>query len=76
MTKEIRVDEKITMRLLEESEAQVLYELIDKNRNFFRRFLPWVDNTISVEHSLEKIRKDISGFDSGESLKLGIFFNA
>ena len=73
---EIKITENITMGLLEESDAQNLYNLIDNNRSFFRRFLSWVDDTTSVEHSLDKIRKDISGFNSGESLELGIFFNA
>lgn len=72
---EIKITENITMGLLEESDAQNLYNLIDNNRSFFRRFLSWVDDTTSVEHSLDKIRKDISGFNSGESLEFGIFFH-
>ncbi len=75
MKTELKIEENITMRLLKESDAQNLYNLIDNNRSFFRRFLSWVDDVTSVENSLEKIRKDISGFNSGESLEFGIFFH-
>jgi len=71
---EILVNERITMRLMKESEAKIMFNLIESNRVFLRRFLTWVDKSIKVEDSFKKIQKDHEGFKSGESLELGIFF--
>jgi ribosomal-protein-serine acetyltransferase len=44
------------LRLFEESDADELYALIDANRSYLGRWLPWVDATRSAEDVLSFIR--------------------
>jgi len=71
---EIIVNEKVSMRLLNESDAKAMFNCIDSNRNFFRKYLYWVDKTKSVSDSLLKIQEDIEDYKSGKSLELGVFY--
>lgn len=70
---EIIVNEKVSMRLLHESHAEAMFDCIDFNRVFFRKYLPWVDKTKSVNDSLLKIQQDMEDYKSGLSLELGVF---
>ncbi len=74
MNFELIVNEDVTMLLLDKSHAQALCDMINKNRDFFRRFLSWVPDIYTTEQALEKIKKDRLGFESKESLELGIFY--
>jgi ribosomal-protein-serine acetyltransferase len=47
-----QIDREITLRLLEASDAEALFELTDSNRAYLRQWLPWLDFTARVEDSL------------------------
>jgi ribosomal-protein-serine acetyltransferase len=44
------------LRLLEESDAEALYALVDANRSYLARWLPWVEETHGSEIVLSFIR--------------------
>jgi len=50
------VDEETELRILTERDASDLYALVDQNRAYLCRWLPWVDATRSIEDELDFIR--------------------
>ena len=46
-----------SLRLFEESDAEELYALVDSNRPYLERWLPWVANTRDAEPVLDFIRR-------------------
>jgi ribosomal-protein-serine acetyltransferase len=63
--------EPIRVHLFEEHHADVLYQLIDRNRASLRQWLPWLDWSHSRADTAEHIRqsqeryKDSNGFSAG-----------
>lgn len=43
----IFVDQQIRLRLLERTDSHELFQLVNKNRNYLRKWLPWVDQITS-----------------------------
>lgn len=52
----VRLRDDLFLELLELRHADELYALTDKNRDHLRQWLPWVDNTRSVEDTKAFIR--------------------
>lgn len=66
-----KVDDDITLRLLEPRHAETLFALVDANREHLRQWLPWLDDNIAVADSLRFIQAtqqqsaDNNGFVAG-----------
>lgn len=45
----IKVDEKLYLLPLADGDANIIFDAIDKNRSFLRKWLPFVDTTKSVK---------------------------
>ena len=69
----IKVDD-LEMRLLEESDAEQLFALTDRNRAYLRRWLPWLDDTTTPAHTLAFIRSSIEQFAEDNGFQLGIVY--
>jgi ribosomal-protein-serine acetyltransferase len=69
---ELKITETLSLRLRKPEDAQAIFELVDRNREEFRQWLPWVDTTKSSEDTLKFIQMCIAGFTKKESLDLGI----
>ena len=52
----ITIEDKIKMELINESHAEELFALTDKNRKYLREWLPWVDATQTIEDTMKFIR--------------------
>lgn len=69
---EIRVDDQLTLRQLQLTEASRLFELVDKDREYLREWLPWVDSTLSPSDSeifiAETIQKRKEGKEFGYAI--------
>lgn len=67
----LKVDDEITLRSLEPPHADALFALIDANRQYLRRRLPWLDTNVSVSdsrHFIQTTQKqfaDTAGFVAG-----------
>ena len=46
----IKVDENISLRFLEEQDAATMLNLVNANRAYLRQWLPWVDSMQTVDH--------------------------
>jgi ribosomal-protein-serine acetyltransferase len=45
----LKIDEEISLELINEDHAEQLFEMVDSNRQHLKEWLPWVDSMVSVE---------------------------
>ncbi|UDI79315.1 GNAT family N-acetyltransferase [Staphylococcus taiwanensis] len=70
-----QVDQDIKLKVLEEREAEQLFELIDNNREYLAEFLPFVEYTTKVEDSKNFIQSALQQFITGDGFHCGIWSN-
>jgi ribosomal-protein-serine acetyltransferase len=63
------------LRLLEEPHAYALYDLTDANRSYLRQWLPWVDETNSVDDTRRFIRIATQQFASNQGYECGLWWH-
>jgi ribosomal-protein-serine acetyltransferase len=64
----------LELRLLEERHAPVVFALVDQDRAFLRRWLPWVDSTETPDDSASFIRSALDQFAAGEAVTAGLWY--
>ena len=66
----LSINENLNLQFINESHAQDLFNLTDRNREYLREWLPWVDFTKSVNDTTEyiKICKDQYNLNNGFQL--------
>lgn len=69
----LSVNDIVLMRTLTTDDASEIYKVIDKNRVYLRKWLPWVDNTDSEDVVLNVINKWITQQENGNDLVFGIY---
>jgi ribosomal-protein-serine acetyltransferase len=67
------IDSKTELRLLQEKHAHALFELTNANRASLRQWLPWVDRTHTVEHTLQFIRSGLQQYAENNGFQCGIW---
>lgn len=70
----MRIDDDTELRLYEERHAEEVAEVIDENRIYLREWLPWVDDSQTVEDSRDFIRGSLHQFANNEGFQLGIWY--
>ena len=71
---QIVVDDRITLAVLAESEADALYNLVDRNRQYLSEYLPWaITNKLEDSREfIQKVRRDrAAGTDYGFGVYVG-----
>lgn len=68
------VDTEILLKLPALEHAQELFALVDRNRQFLRECLPWVDYNLSVEDSRSFIEECRKNFEKGQGFSALIFY--
>lgn len=63
---EIRVDEEIVLRLARDGDAPRVFALTQRNREYLRRWLPWVDRTTSVKETEGWVQRSLDQMRRGE----------
>lgn len=71
----LKVDDEIEIRMLEESDAETVFALVDRNREHLRRWLIWVDASDSPEITRQYIRDSKRRYERKEALSAGIWLN-
>ncbi|UFJ39748.1 GNAT family N-acetyltransferase [Brevibacillus humidisoli] len=69
---EIALSANASLRRLELTDAAEVFAVIDANRTHLRQWLPWVDDTASVDDSAAFIKTTISGREQNQGLTFGI----
>ncbi len=67
------IGDGLELRLLEERHAEEMFHLVDRNRDYLRQWLPWVDLVRYIEDELDFIRMSLQQFASGDGLGMGIW---
>jgi ribosomal-protein-serine acetyltransferase len=62
-----------SLRLLEERHAPVIFAAVERDRDYLREWLPWVDATHSEDDTLSFIRSVLDQFSSGAGFTAGIW---
>jgi len=70
----LKVDEDMELRLLQEKHAEDLFAMVDRNRDYLRPWMLWVDDTRSVEDTRKFRRAAFHRFEEKKGLQAGIFF--
>jgi len=71
----LKVDDFFEIRLLEEKDADKLFKLMDKNREYLKEWLPWLDDNNTVDDSRIFIRQSLEKFANNRGLVAGIWLN-
>lgn len=69
----LRIDDDVSLRLLEERHAGDLFALIDANRAHLSRWFDWIDRTTEVEQTRDFLRRGLRKFADGNGFEAGIF---
>lgn len=72
----IPVRENLELRFRTEADAEACFLLVDKNRNYLRQWLPWVDATITVDDTRAYIQSCISNSEKEESFDFGVWYDS
>jgi ribosomal-protein-serine acetyltransferase len=68
-----KLDENITLRLLEEKHAEEVRSLLEQNRSHLKMELTWLTDNISVNDAREYIRAGLERFAANNGLRAGIW---
>lgn|SRR5690625_38667 len=71
----VEVDEEITLKMLNAADAEELFAITDRSREYLREWLPWLDNTKSVDDSLQFIKNNFQLYAERKGVTAGIFYN-
>ena len=47
----LKVNDEIVLKILEMGDAPALFDLVENNRLYLRKWVPWVDTNITIEES-------------------------
>lgn len=70
----ISITPELELRLRHAEDAQAIFELIDKNRAYLRRYLPWVDGVTVIEDTRKYIEVNVEAFTKKTAVDLGIWY--
>lgn len=71
----IQVNAEIELKMMGHKDHQALFELIDRNRSYLRKWLPWVDENKTPAHSEQFITNAFENHANRTSLSAGIFYH-
>lgn len=69
-----KINEDISLKLIELNDAERIFELTDKSRNYLSEWLPWLDFTKKVEDSKEFIQNSLKSYAENKSINTVILF--
>ncbi len=67
MNFEIKINDKLSLKIPALEDAENIFNVIDKDREHLRNWLPWVDKTISVQDTINNITERIEKFNKKEA---------
>lgn len=71
---EIKINDNLSLRLRKPEDAEAIFEIIDRNRVEFRKWLLWVDATVSVSDTLAHIHESIEEFKNKTSMSFVVWY--
>ncbi|WP_209979372.1 GNAT family N-acetyltransferase [Paenibacillus eucommiae] len=71
---QLKIDDNNMLKLLETEDANELFALTDRSRNYLREWLPWVDFTLNVDHTKSFIQFCQNQHANHDGFNAGIWF--
>lgn len=71
----LKVDNKITLRMLSARDADSLAQLIDQSRKHLKDWLPWINDSKSTEDSLNFIKGSFEIYNNRQGITAGVFYH-
>lgn len=65
------IDDKLDLRLIEKRHAEALFVLCDNNREHIGEWLPWIDDTQSVNDTMGFVEESIKQYGNNDGFQLG-----
>lgn len=72
---ELKIDSNLSLVIPDLSCSSEIFNLIDKDREHLRTWLPWVDSTLTVEETRNNLSERIETFNKGEQAPFYGTFN-
>jgi ribosomal-protein-serine acetyltransferase len=72
----LKINDKLELRPFKSEDAAELFALTEKNREYLRQWLPWLDRTRTEKDSAEFIVFTASEANKGVGFTFGLFKNA
>lgn len=72
---QIQVNDRTFLRVLSLRDAEMLFQLTDQSRAYLKEWLPWIDQTKTIEDSKTFITTSLLGMDKRQSITTGIFYD-
>lgn len=69
-----KIDEELSLKLLEENDAERVFQLTEGSRAYLKTWLPWLDFTKTVEDSRDFIRISRKNFADNATLNTAIVY--
>ncbi|MBD2092099.1 GNAT family N-acetyltransferase [Microcoleus sp. FACHB-1515] len=69
-----KIDDELELRLFEMRHAEILFALVDQNRDRLRQWLSWVDDSRSLQDTEKFIQDSLQEFESDRGFAAGIWF--
>jgi ribosomal-protein-serine acetyltransferase len=70
---EKQIQDGVYLRLMEERHAPEIFAVVDRERQYLREWLPWVDLTTDSDYTANFIRNSLEQFARGEGLAAGVW---
>ncbi|WP_010632855.1 GNAT family N-acetyltransferase [Sporolactobacillus vineae] len=71
----IKIDEHVSLRLIDLKDAERIFELIDQSRDYLRKWLPWVDGTATAEDTKSFIKLSLRNHANGRGMDFVILLD-
>ncbi|KIL45135.1 GNAT family N-acetyltransferase [Jeotgalibacillus soli] len=69
-----KIDEDVSLKLIELSDDERVFDLTNNSRDHLRAWLPWLDKTTKLEDTKEFIKICLNGFAENKSMNTVIIF--
>ena len=69
------VGDGIELRVLQPRFAETNFAVVDANRGYLRKWMPWVDSTTSVSDTLDFINSGLKQYADNDGVQMGIWYN-
>ncbi len=70
-----KVDEEVELRLITQRDAEEIFEMIDRSRDYLREWLGWLDSSTEVSVTKQFIDINLRKFVEGTALDTAIVYN-
>jgi len=68
----LRVRDNLELELMSDAHARELFELTDRNREYLRQWLPWLDSNKYLQNTIDFIKYSRKQYEENSSLQLCI----